>query len=525
MRFMARRTTGFRLTAVACGLAVAAGALVSASGVLADAASPGPQAVRAQLAYRCGFAAGPRPVGVTVAASFPSAAAAGQPIKVSGLRASAALPPSVAAGLRRQGATVTGRDVLSIAETANAKPAIALWPGRTRKPVPIPADGRLRLTFSGPVPPVTATAPGTVTFTAAQLNVALTVHTAKGLTSTAAITPVACTLTSAKRAKLASVQVTAAAGSPSPSPSAAGRHGTGPATRTGSGIPPDCVKHIVHGGTTSPTLGCAYLIGYADVHKLNEAALVGPAPSGNPPAALLNADTYATDVGCVPPEPTTAACIKHGGSIHVYICTGADLNYQNQLQFPPARATFLNFGFVPVTAIMQLSQTSWPSNHPPTENPKCYKGIIKNKPVKLKSPIITVFSDANNTLPSQPVVSTGTTYLTIHVSQVTVNGVPLPVGPDCGVDQRMKAVLVGRGTNVPYSGYTLDLGGPLTGSVTIKQFSHCGVGENLNPLLDAGISGPNNFQLITQGTLCTPQQTGKPGCPPTVPKPVRHLKS
>lgn len=523
---MALRTLrGSRATAVACGLVViTAGALVSASGVLAEATPSAPQAVRAQLAYRCQFPAGPRPVSVTVAGTLPSAAVAGQPIKVSGLRTSLTFPPAVATELRRLGATrIAGRDVLSVAVADNAKAVTALWPGQARNPAPIPAGRRVRVTFSGRVPPVTADAPGTVTFTAADLNLALTIRTITGLARTPAAIPVTCTLTSRKRAELTSVQVTPAA--TPPGHSGTGRPAKGPATATGGGIPPNCTKHIVHGGTANPVLGCAYLIGYADVHKLNEAALVGPGPSGNPPAALLNADTYASDVGCVPPEPTTVACVKHGGSIHVYICTGADLNYQNQLQFPPARATFLNFGFVPVTAVMQLSQATWPSNHPPTENPKCYKGIIMNKPVKLKSPIITVFSDANNSLASQPVVSTGTTYLSIHVSQVAVNGVPLPVGPDCGVDHPLKAVLTGRGTNVPYSGYTLDLGGPLTGTVTIGRFTHCGVGENLDPLLSASISGPMNFQLITQGTLCTPQQTGKPGCPPTVPKPRRHVKS
>lgn len=514
---------GLRTTAVACGLAIAAGALVSASGVLADATPASQQAVRAHLAYNCRFPAGPQRVSVTVAASFPSTAVAYRPIKVSGLRISVTFPPPVAAGLHKLGAaTVTGRDVLSVAEADNSTVATALWPGQARKPVPVPVRGRWHLTFSGRVPPPVASTPGTVTFTAAPLNIALT-PPANGFSSTPAAIPVNCTLTSPKRAELAAVQVAAA---PAKLGNSGGtRHGKGKGGPSAGSIPPGCVKHIVHGGTTSPTLGCAYLIGYADVHKLKEAALVGPAPSGNPPAALLNADTYATDIGCVPPEPTTAACVKHGGALHVYICTGADLNYKKRLQFPPARATFLNFGFVPVTAVMQLSETTWPSDHPPTENRKCYRGILKNKPVKLKSPIITVFSNANNSLPSQPVVSTGTTFLAIHVSQVTVNGTSLPVGPDCGVDQPVRAVLTGRGTNVPYSGYTLNLGGPLTGSVTIPEFKHCGVGENLDPLLDAGISGPMNFQLITQGTLCTPQQTGQPGCPPTVPKPLRHVKS
>jgi hypothetical protein len=71
------------------------------------------------------------------------------------------------------------------------------------------------------------------------------------------------------------------------------------------------------------------------------------------------------------------------------------------------------------------------------------------------------------------------------------------------------------------TGYTLPTGGPLTGEVTIPSFVNCGVGENLDPLLNASIAGPANFQLITQGTLCTPQELTL--CPPTIPKPLRHV--
>jgi hypothetical protein len=275
------------------------------------------------------------------------------------------------------------------------------------------------------------------------------------------------------------------------------------------------VKRIVHGGTSSPTLGCAYLIGYADVHKLRGASLVGPAPNGVPPAAFIHVDSYATDTA------------THQGELHVYVCSAGDLDYHNLLQFPPVTGTFLNFGFVPVTAVLQLSETAWPSSNPAKENRKCYQGNIKNKPVKLKSPIVTVFSDLNDdSAAGFPVLSTSETYLTISVSQVLVNGVPLSVGPNCGTSQPIQALLTGHGHNgPPPTGYTLDNGGPLTGQVTIPDFEHCGVGENLDPLLDAGISGPGNFQLITQGTLCTPQQSGKPGCPPDVPKPIRHVKS
>jgi hypothetical protein len=541
-----RRLRRSRMVVLICGLVVTAVALVSASGVLADATPAGPQSVRAQLAYNCQFPAGPRPVSstpagprpvsITVAATFPSAAVAGKPIKVSGLRTTVAVPRPIVAQLRKLGVTgVTGRAVTSAAVADNATTVTALWPGRLAEPVPLPASDRLRLTFSGTVPPVAVSAPGTVTFAAARLSLALTLRTANvaagganmaagGANMAAGHTAellVTCTPAPGTATKLAAVPVTAP---PRPGRSPGGKRGPGAVTPS-SGTPSGCAKRLIHGGTPNPVLGCAHLLGYADVGKLQESALVGPAPDGNPPAAFLNVDTYQSDVGCVPVEPTLAACIKNHGVVHAYNCSVAQLDYNNQLAFPPTRATFLNFGFVPVTAVMQLSQTAWPSSHPPTENPKCYRGFSNFKPVPLPSPVITVFTDLNDSPPAKfPVLNISGTYLTIHISQVAVNGVPLNVGPNCGTTQPIHAVLTGRGFNgPPPTGYTLATGGPLTGSVTIPAFEHCGVGENLDPLFDASISGPMNFQLMTQGTLCTPQETGKPGCPPTVPKPRRHV--
>jgi hypothetical protein len=51
--------------------------------------------------------------------------------------------------------------------------------------------------------------------------------------------------------------------------------------------------------------------------------------------------------------------------------------------------------------------------------------------------------------------------------------------------------------------YTVNTGGPLTGTTTIPPFSGCGVGEDLDPLLNASISGPDNFMKLTQGVPCT----------------------
>src|SRR5215469_17932934 len=118
---MARRLRGFQLTAIACGLTLAAGTVISASGVLADATPAGAQVVRTHLAYRCRFPAGPRPVSVTVTGTFPATAVAGQPIKPSRVRTTVAFPRSAVTGPGGLGgAKVTGRDTLSATVADNA---------------------------------------------------------------------------------------------------------------------------------------------------------------------------------------------------------------------------------------------------------------------------------------------------------------------------------------------------------------------------------------------------------------------
>jgi hypothetical protein len=524
---MARsRFHGTGVAAAAVGLVVTVA--LAASGVVANAIATGQHGVRVRLAYSCRFPWGPGTVGLTVAATFPTSAASGKPIQPTGLRTTVTLSHPALADLTRGAATlVTGSDVLSTRVGSGPGASTTHWPGHMAKRVPIPASGSLSLSFPGQVPPVVERTPSPVTFTAVGLALSLSPGKAGADGATPGTVQVACTLNPGQHATLATVPVFSAVGSPSASASRSPSH-TGTAGRSVKGsatpgipagrVPPGCLKRLIKGGTSSPTLGCTRLIGYADVNKLHGAALVGRGPKGIPPAAFLHADTYATDVGCVPAEPTLAKCSSSHGALHVYLCTAAQLDYHKRFAFPPAEATFLTFGFVPVTAVVKLTETAWPRNHLPVENPRCYKGFSKFKPVPLHSPLLSVFTDANNSVASGPVVSIGTTYLSVHVSQVTVNGVPLPVGPHCGTSQPMLAVLTGRGTNSPMAGYTLATGGPLTGDVTVPRFVNCGVGENLDPLLTGSISGPANFQLITQGTLCTRQELNL--CPPTIPKPL-----
>jgi hypothetical protein len=105
--------------------------------------------------------------------------------------------------------------------------------------------------------------------------------------------------------------------------------------------------------------------------------------------------------------------------------------------------------------------------------------------------------------------------VSLSISNVDVNGVPLNVGPHCQTVTPFTLKLTG----IPPA-YNVSLQyGVLTGTVTVPLFKGCGVGENLDPLFDATVSGPGNFVKVTQAVLCTPTVTGHPGCPPALPVP------
>ena len=106
----------------------------------------------------------------------------------------------------------------------------------------------------------------------------------------------------------------------------------------------------------------------------------------------------------------------------------------------------------------------------------------------------------------------------IQVENVLVNGTPLDVGSDCHTVRPFPLVLTGKPP------YELQTGGVLNGTITVPPFTGCGVGENLDPIFNASVSGPGNFVQLTQGSLCVSWvSTGAfpSGCPATVRKPIR----
>lgn len=241
-----------------------------------------------------------------------------------------------------------------------------------------------------------------------------------------------------------------------------------------SGIPKGCgdIKVVGNGVAT-----CAYLTGYTDVAKLIGAALLAPRSPAKP--GLVNVDF------------AEKATFKPGELLEV--STG-ELLYRGHQELPPVTATFLAFRFVPVTATLHLTELT----------------------------SIAIHSVSGDNAPPYPITVKTATKVSVHVSNVRVNGVPLNVGADCRTASPVTVVLFAAGENtLPPKGYTVPTGGALSGKVTIPRFTGCGVTENLDPLLTGSISGRGNFIKLTQGKLCGPADPSSWACPPPVPKPQR----
>ena len=236
-------------------------------------------------------------------------------------------------------------------------------------------------------------------------------------------------------------------------------------------------KHIVVHRPT-PSLGCAFAVGYADVRKLNGASRLGPVTVAATVAIKVDYN-FAT---------STYFQEDSAGELDYRSCTKGKCTIKHGL--PPTQATFLAFGFVPATATMHLDEI----------------GTLDLFGVGTTTALKVQFSWA---------------VMRLSISNVKVNGVPLNVGPNCQTVRPVTIELLGRAP-----GYALQTGGPLDGNVNIPAFKDCGVGENLDPLfgtmrhgvLVGSISGPRNFSILTQGNLCTPASDS--GCPPRLPRPI-----
>lgn len=446
------------------------------------------------LAYACRFPAGTYQVGARVTASYPATAVAGRTVRPASLTLALSAPAAALAGLAPQSASVavsarlamfsvvhetsgtnasTGHAGAAADGTTTGGAAPAAWASLAAPPARMSAAGQdlgsRPLAPTAALPALKATRAGTMTVTAGGLALR---YAKSSISVRAQAVAAVCALAPGQDATLATIAVHAAAAKP------AAKRTTfcPPPPPGGLKMNPRLPKppKVPRGSTvthSSPGISCAYVVGYSDVRKLNGAALVGPGLLDVSVAVRVafnfRKNYFQEDsVGLLDYRPCPHCRIVHA--------------------LPPARATFLAFGFMPVSATLQLTEVG----------------------------TINIYGVGTGTTLTS---NTAWSLMSLHVSDVMVNGQPLDVGNDCRASKPLLIGLTGVGSGP--QAYSLQTGGPLTGKFTIPAFVGCGVTENLDPLFTGTISGPGNFARFTQGGLCTP--VGDLGCPPPIPKPRR----
>lgn len=483
----------FRVTALAVVL-VAAGVTAGSAPAVSQASE---QSVTLRLGYDCAFHSGTTPVSALVTATYPAAATVGRPIQPTGTRIAVTLPPAAVANLGRLHATAATLTAgLGTEVNEGTKSSAADWQDFRSRVTAIRRNGPLTLAASGAAPTVTPAAAGKVTVSAADMLLVFTA--AQGTSSPpdstpAASSPATSNQRSSSRAAPAGVQAVCALRAGQDTTLAqivVSGHATARAHASPAANPAKCLpfpknlklnprfplpKPLPGSSVThAAENGCSYAAGFTNSRKLNEAILVGPG---------------LTDLNL---GYTTFTKFPHAYS-YFYQQVPGQLEYHGRPQLPPARATLLAFGFMPVSATLQISEIG-PLN----------AALVSCLPAskKFKCP------------PQAPNEAFFFGRVTLRIYDVNINGVPLNVGSHCQTATPFNLELTGRPP-----AYNISLiNGVLTGSVTVPQFSGCANGsDNLDPVFDATVSGPGNFVKINQAPFCTPLTGG--GCPPVIPKP------
>ncbi|WP_031085432.1 DUF6801 domain-containing protein [Streptomyces sp. NRRL WC-3549] len=480
-----RRTTGARRR-TARGAAVATAVLLGGMIPGAQAAS-GAQEIDAELAYTCALPEGEQPVKVRVAAKVPESAQAGQAIQPEDVTVDLTLPEGALAGLTGSGAaTVSAEARLSVDVAQGDQHARAEWAGAAADPVPVPAAGGLTLSTAGSVPYVKPGASGDLTFKASDLSAELTAKKADGTPAGPQSTLVTCTVDEDQETTLATVGTGEGVEPSTPAPSASDEWPDGEAGESRALAPevgaeaeepapadaPPCV-----GDPMDSLEMVTYVTGYANVTKLNGANKF--------PLACARIHTYENEMVPAPP------------GLHLYMKAAMVLEYEGKPQLPPTEGTFLTFGFMPTTAVLEMTQI------PPKADSR------EDANVNVHS-IIDFTDPSNNTT-----VTTVDADFVLRLHDVKVNGTPLDVGDSCRTERPFKLTLVGKAGEAidPQERYELTAGGQLTGSVTIPPFEGCGVDEDLDSLFTASLSGSPGFVKQMQGAPCIPSPPPE-GCTP-----------
>ncbi|WP_406090016.1 DUF6801 domain-containing protein [Streptomyces sp. NBC_01013] len=471
---------------------------VVATAVLLGGMLPGAQAragdheIDADLAYTCDFPSGRQPVKVKITATVPDAAKPGEIIQPTDVLTEVTLPETALKDLAAAGAATLGVETRLTTQVAQKEHrAQTEWIGNTDGAVRVPGTGDLTLTTSGSVPFVRPMASGDLAFTAAGLSGVLTPRKADGTSLEPPTAALACTPDVEQETTLGTVRIAGEEPAATPEPT----WSTGDDSKKTAADDPAAPEVGAHKQKAAPAdvppcVGdpndglnmVAYVTGYANVKKLHSATKF--------------------PVGCAQiTQGETRPDFSQPGFLHIYQDSAVVMQYKGKPQLPPAKGTFLTFGFMPTTAVLEMTQI------PPKTGAD---GIqIPN----IKSDIAIDLSDG-----SSKNITLITLDFTMRLHDVEVNGVPMDVGDSCRTSRPFSLSLEGRMTRTSdgvIDGYTLVGGGPLTGSVTIPPFSGCGTaGEDLDSLFTASISGESGYVKQIQGAPCATVSADPTYCTP-----------
>jgi len=126
------------------------------------------------------------------------------------------------------------------------------------------------------------------------------------------------------------------------------------------------------------------------------------------------------------------------------------------LNLPPATGSFKEFGLIPVTTTV---------------------AFIQNGPTKGSVDLNTG-------------TVTTTSKITLQITNLSVAGIPVPVGPACESATPASIAL----TSQP--GFNIANGGKVSGTYTVPPFANCGL---ITPVLNLTITGPGNTISLTLG--------------------------
>ncbi|HEV3355400.1 MAG TPA: DUF6801 domain-containing protein [Pseudonocardiaceae bacterium] len=444
---MWRRTTTRRSTKrvlVGSGIGVALALL----GLLAGAGPAiGDQTTATTLAYTCQFPAGPQQVSAQFDATFPRTGQAGQPIAATNVSVKLDVPQAALGDLTTIGAaSVSTTGAFSVVRQSNADVSTLTWPDLAAPSASLPSTGDLSLALAGPVPPTTVSQSGDVTFSADAFGLIFTPLTSAGAATNPATMSIACLLNANQTATLATVHL--------PAVPVVGRAG---GSTSGVPVPPVGRRQAGNAAASTTTTTTP-----PPVNDPNCTPFKGPTihPTLVGRANLNNLN----ESSAVGPGIATLTLVGSKLKPAFTVC------YSGTLVMPPSTSSELGFGFMPITTTLTYTQVG---------------------PL-----FVEAYSIGANSF------ATATSMENIAITSASINGVPLNVGPKCGTSQPVPITL----SSIPGFPYNPITGGYLQGPVNIPTMSDCGVGENLNALLSAPVTGPNNLLRMCQENSVTGQK-------------------